>query len=97
MLKRNKIRDAFDLISISYQSLINENPSLYKFEKTAYISRETDKVITIEIFYKLIKLIDPKRKNSHIKLIFELIDWDKNNLLCKLYILASFLCLNFIN
>jgi hypothetical protein len=71
-LKRDKMKEAFDMI----RNVLNDFTSKDK-EETEY----KQKYITFEIFHKLLKLIDPSKKDNQIKILFKLIDSDDNKIL----------------
>jgi hypothetical protein len=79
-----KSKDAFDLIKVPYYSLKSENnddQTKAEFKETEFLKTSTQYVITYDIFLKLMKLIDPMKKENQIKIFFELLDFDDNNLL----------------
>jgi hypothetical protein len=82
-----KSKDAFDLIKIPFDSIKSEyNDNLAsnnytEFKETEFLKTPSQNVITYERFVKLMKLIDPLKKENQIKIFFELLDFDDNYLL----------------
>lgn len=84
-----KSKDAFDLIKVPYYSIKSENngkeatasTEKSEFKETEFLKTSTQHVITYERFVKLMKLIDPMKKENQIKIFFELLDFDDNYLL----------------
>lgn len=78
-LKQDKIADAFNLLKITIKSL-NLNGEINN-SVTEFVKSENEKVITWQIFFKLMKLTEPIMSENQIKVLFQLIDFDQNNLL----------------
>ena len=87
IVKRNKIKEAFDLIRVSLKDLTDKTLPLNsedEYKETAFIGSSDESVINMEIFSKLMELINPKKGPDQIKVIFEVLDTDNNNLLSNL-------------
>jgi hypothetical protein len=93
-LKLTKSKDAFELIKVAYNAIKppvdngTETANSVEFKETEYLRSTSQHVITYPRFEKLMKLIDPNKKENQIRIIFELIDFDNNNLLSGLFFLS---------
>lgn len=90
-LKRNKIKDAFDLIKFPHKTPIEVDNGDKNVEN---IKSHFDYVIEYEVFEKLMRNVNTKLTEKHIKILFELLDLDGNKLLSILSsnFLIIFLC-----
>ena len=71
ILKRTKIKDAFDLL----KQPINKIECLDKTDQENVI----ENVLSYESFYRLIKLIDMNKNDNQIRILFQVLDLDNNN------------------
>lgn len=95
-LKRNKIKDAFDLIKISLKNLTSgEDNSVYDCKLNKYIRSEFEYVVTYDIFNKLMTNVNEKLTENQINIIFDLLDLDGNKLLGNEYIYVDMSSSNF--
>lgn len=53
------------------------------FKTTQYVRSEFEYVINFSLFEKLMKNVKKDYKDKHLQLLFELLDFDKNQLLSK--------------
>ena len=78
-MKRRKVEEAFGFANETLSELVRANQ--YQFIQTEYIRSENEKVITYKTFRKLMALIDPAKPENQIKILFQLLDSDDNQLL----------------
>ena len=99
-LKLAKSKDAFDLIKVPFNLIIQAtetkiNGDIEKesmnFKETEFLKSSYQHVITYNIFSKLMQLIEPTKKENQIKILFELIDFDNNKLLSKVFVTFFFI------
>jgi len=64
------MREAFDMIRM----VSNDSKEQDELQNK-------QKYISFEIFHKLLKLVDPNKKDNQIKILFKLIDSDDNQLI----------------
>ncbi len=81
ILKRNKIKEAFNFMHDLLCDLVNQSPDKYEFKQTEFIRSDHEQVITYEKFHKLLKIVNRRLPDNHIKIIFHLLDADENELL----------------
>lgn len=85
-LKRNKIKDAFDLIKFPMKTLIeteNESGDKIVFKETAFVKSEFEYIINYSVFEKLMRKVSDKFTDKQVNILFELLDLDANRLLSK--------------
>lgn len=88
VLKRDKIKEAFEFMKDLLHDLIVNEPEKYKFSPTDYVKSEQDHVITYDKFIALMKKVDRKMPANQVDIIFKLLDVDDNSYLglCKNYL-----------
>lgn len=73
LLKRTKIKDAFDLLKQPISQIKNVNHT-----QTEYIKTSFESVLSYENFFRLIKLSDATKSDNQIKILFNVLDLDDN-------------------
>lgn len=76
-LRRNKIKDAFDLIKFPLKNL----PEMADFTTTEYIRNEYEYVVNFDNFTKLMKNVKERINDKQMNILFDLLDVDGNRLL----------------
>jgi hypothetical protein len=80
-IKREQTNEAFDYLKDNLFELIQNNPTMYKFEITEYIKSPSVPVLTYSKFNALLRRIYPKMPEDQFKNLFHILDSDGNNLL----------------
>ncbi len=86
-LKRNKIKDAFDLIKFPLRELIAlekrtaADGNLTETKLTEFVRSHFEYVINYSVFEKLMKNVNAQYDDKQIQILFDILDSDKNRLL----------------
>ena len=82
--KRARMMESFELLRVSISEVRSSREDRAQgFQRTAYIRKENEEVLTFECFHELMKHIDSSKTDSQIDVLFRVLDADKNNVLSK--------------